>query len=509
MSVSEAPTSTNQATTEPNPLRWKALGVLALVQFMLALDNTVVNVALPSIQSDLSFSSHGLAWVVNAYTLTAGGFLILGGRAADYYGRKKFFIAGVILFALASLASGLAQSSGTLIGARFVQGLGEAVAAPAALSMVVLLFADPVERAKAIGAFGGITIMGATLGVVISGVIVSVLSWRWIFFVNIPVAILAVTMVTRMIPESRIAKHGRLDWIGAVLVTAGLTAIVDGLLSASSHGWGSAAVLIPLLGGVALTVGFVLSQLVIENPLVPLRFFRSRTRVSANLATGFYVAAFLSMFFLMTIYMQDVLGYSALKTGLVYLPYGIFLLIGIAVSMQLMPKVGVRTGTTFAFGLGAIGLFWTSHIHADSSLGHFLPGMLLLAFGQGIAFPALQNAAVTGLDQSDAGLGSAVQQTALQLGGSIGLAVLVTAALRHATSKVAEGVAPAVASTEGYALAVRIGAGVMLAGAILVATLFQRVKFVPPEELALEAAESAAGALSPDAGEREPHPAGA
>jgi EmrB/QacA subfamily drug resistance transporter len=496
MSVTDAPIREVGSTDSPNPLRWKALAVLALVQFMLALDNTVVNVALPSIQTDLGFSSHGLAWVVNAYTLTAGGFLILGGRAADYYGRKRFFIAGVILFALASLASGLAQSSGMLVSARFVQGLGEAVAAPAALSMVVLLFTDPAERAKAIGAFGGITIMGATLGVVISGVIVSVLSWRWIFFVNIPVAVIALAMVTRMIPESRIPRHARLDWIGAVLITGGLTAIVDGLLSASSHGWGSAAVLVPLLGGAALSIGFVLSQLVIKEPLVPLRFFRSRTRVSANLATGVYLAAFLSMFFLMTIYMQDVLGYSALKTGLVYLPYGILLLVGIAVSMQLMPKVGVRAGTSFAFVLGAIGLFWTSHIHADSSLGHFLPGMLLLAFGQGIAFPALQNAAVTGLDQSDAGLGSAVQQTSLQLGGSIGLAVLVTVALRHSAGRVAEGVAPAVASTEGYALAVRIGAGVMLAGAVLVLTLFRDVQFIPPEELALEAAESAAGELS-------------
>jgi EmrB/QacA subfamily drug resistance transporter len=495
MSVTDAPIGEAGPTNSPNPLRWKALAVLALVQFMLALDNTVVNVALPSIQTDLGFSSHGLAWVVNAYTLTAGGFLILGGRAADFFGRKKFFIAGVILFALASLASGLAQSPGTLIGARFAQGLGEAVAAPAALSMVVLLFTEPTERAKAISAFGGITIMGATLGVVISGIIVSALSWRWIFFVNIPVAIVAVTMVTRMIPESRITKHGRLDWIGAVLVTAGLTAVVDGLLSASNHDWGSAAVLIPLLGGIALLVGFVASQMVIEDPLVPLRFFGSRTRITANLGTMFYVAAFLSMFFLMTIYMQDVLGYSALKTGLIYLPYGILLLVGIAVAMKLMPAIGVRFGTALAFLIGAVGLFWMSHIHADSSLGHFLPGMLILAFGQGIAFPALQNAAVDGLDHADAGLGSAVQQTSLQLGGSIGLAVLVTVALRHAASRVAEGIVPAVASTDGYALAIRIGSGVMLAGAVLVLTLFRDVQFIPPEELALEAAESAAGEL--------------
>jgi EmrB/QacA subfamily drug resistance transporter len=498
MSTSEQTLNGGPAVEAPNPLRWKAMAVLALVQFMLALDNTVVNVALPSIQTGLGFSDHGIAWVVNAYTLTAGGFLILGGRAADFFGRKRLFFIGVSLFALASLASGVSQSSGTLVAARFIQGLGEAIAAPAALSLVVLLFVDPVERAKAIGAWGGITAMGATLGVVLSGIIVSAISWRWIFFINLPVAMLALFAVSRMVKESRVAERKGLDWIGAVLVTASLTLIVDGLLSASTHSWSSAAVLVPLLIGVPLLIAFVISQAVIEDPLVPLRFFRNRTRISANLATMLMLAGFLSMFFLLTLYMQDVLHYSAFKTGMVYLPYGIAILFGIVTTVKLMPKVGVKVGLTGAYLICAVGLFLMSGIKADSSLGDFLPGMLLMAYGQGIAFPALQNAALHQLDYTDAGLGSAVQQTSLQLGGSLGLAVLVTVSLRHTASKIAEGVAPSVAATDGYALAIKIGAFVLLAGAAVVALGLEKVKFVPPEELALEAAEAAAGAPPSD-----------
>src|ERR1700728_446084 len=240
------------AAAGADPRRWRAMALLALVQFMFALDMTIVNPALPTIAKDLSLGTSGLTWVVSGYTLMAGGFLIAGGRAADFLGRQRMFVTGTIVFALASAASGLAQDSAMLITARFAQGLGEAIAAPARLSRVVLLFTDPRERAKAVGAWGGIAGLGATLGVVISGIIVSEISWRWIFLVNIPVAAVVVFIVPRMVAESRADGQRRIDFPGAVLVTGGLTLVVDGLLNASSHSWGSSTVLVALLAGAAL-----------------------------------------------------------------------------------------------------------------------------------------------------------------------------------------------------------------------------------------------------------------
>jgi EmrB/QacA subfamily drug resistance transporter len=479
----------------PNPRRWLGLGVLALVQFMLVLDTTVVNVALPSIQRDLGFSPSGLAWVVNAYSLTAGGFLLLGGRVADLIGRKRLFMIGVILFAGASAASGFAQNPGTLVAARFVQGLGEAIASPAALSLAVLLFDDPKERAKAVGAWGGLAGLGGTFGVVIGGVITSEASWRWIFLINLPIAAAVVVIVPRLIPESRVTARGRIDIVGALLITGSLVLIVDGLLAASTHQWGQAAVVLPLVIGGTLMAAFIVSQRIVPNPLVPLSFFRNRTRVSANVATMLSVAAFLSMFFVLTLYMQDVGHYSALKTGLAYLPFGGALLVGIGLSTQVLPRFGVKYGLVIAFLLAAGGLLLLSQIQTHVEFAsHVLPGMLLFALGQGIMFPALQNAALHQVGSSDAGLGSGVQNTFLQVGGSLGLAVLVTTALRHANSQVADGVSQLTASTDGYALALRIAAGVALAGAVLVATVFEKVTFVPPEQLAMAAAEAEAGA---------------
>lgn len=493
--VSESAAGPGSAGAAPNPRRWRALSVLALVQFMLVLDTTVVNVALPSIQHSLGFSPSGLAWVVNGYTLMAGGFLILSGRAADLFGRRRLFMAGVAVFAIASAVSGLAQSPGMLVGARFAQGLGEAIAAPAALSLAVLLFTDPKERARAVGAWGGIAGLGGTLGVVIGGIITSELSWRWVFLVNLPIALAVLIMVPRLVPESRVSDHRRLDIPGAVLITASLTLIVDGLLSASTHAWGASGVLIPLVIGALLLAAFVVTQLRFREPLIPLSFFGDRTRISANLVTVVGVAAFIGMFFSLTLYMQDVLHYSALKTGLAYLPFGIALLAGVVTSIQVLPRVGVKNGLIFAYTVGPIGLFLLSRITVHSDyLGDLLPGMLLMAFGQGIAFPALTNAALHRVGPADAGLASGVQNTFLQLGGSLGLSVLVTFGLRHTTSRIAEGATRLVGATDGYALSLRIAAGVMLAGAFMVALLFERVTFVPPDEQALLAAEAALGA---------------
>src|ERR1700753_2428171 len=429
-------TDADSLRSPADPRRWRALLLLALVQFMFALDGTIVNVALPTIKHALNFSTSGLAWVVNGYTLVAAGFLIVGGRVADMFGRRRMFVVGTILFAAASAASGLAQSSGLLVGARVAQGLREALASPAALSLVALLFNDPKERARAIGGFGGVTILGATLGVVISGFIVDQLSWRWIFLVNLPVAAVVIFVLPRMVKESRMPGKQRIDIVGALLVTGGLTLLVDGMLNSSNHGWGTGAVIAPLAGGVALLIAFAISQLTVRQPLIPPRFFTDRTRVSANFATIFMSGAFLGMFFTLTLYMQDVLHYSPLKTGLAWGPFGIALLVGIAVSTKILPRFGVKRGLIFSYTVSGIGLLILSRIgpHSDY-LGVLLPGMVVMAFGQGISFPGVQMAGLHGLDAQDAGLGSAVQNTSLQLGGSLGLAIFVTVGLRHTANQ--------------------------------------------------------------------------
>ena len=311
--ISLAPRAAASSGPQADPRRWTAMALLALVQFMLTLDSTIVNVALPTIKTNLGFSTHGLAWVVNGYTLAAGGFLIVGGRVADLVGRRRMFMIGTILFAVASTTSGLAQTPAMLVISRFAQGLGEALAAPAALSLVVL--PDATERAKAIGAWGGITIIGATLGVVISGVIVDALSWRWVFLVNLPVAAVVLFVVPRMVKESRKEGTRELDLPGALLVTGSLVLIVDGLLNASHHGWGSSAVLVPIAIGAGLSLAFAVTQLTLKHPLIPKTFFQNRTRVSSNLVTIFGAGAFLGMFFTVTLYMQDVSSLQPIESG--------------------------------------------------------------------------------------------------------------------------------------------------------------------------------------------------
>jgi EmrB/QacA subfamily drug resistance transporter len=486
--------SSKQPVWEADPRRWSAMALLALVQFMLVLDSTIVNVALPTIKTSLGFSTEGLAWVVNGYTLVAGGFLIVGGRLADIFGRRRMFMIGTILFTVASATSGLAQTSTMLVISRFAQGLGEAIAAPAALSLVVLLFPEPKERAKAIGAWGGIAVIGATLGVVLSGIIVDALSWRWIFLVNLPVAAVVLFVLPGMVKESRKEGSRELDVTGALLVTGSLVMLVDGLLNASTHGWGNSAVVIPLAISVGLMVSFVITQLTFKHPLIPNSFFNNRTRVSSNLVTIFGAGAFLGMFFTLTLYMQDVLHYSPLKAGLAWGPFGIAVLVGIVASTQILPKFGVKKGLTFSYTVSGIGLVLLSRIgpHANY-LGVLLPGMIVMAFGQGISFPGVQTAGLHGLDAQDAGLGAAVQNTSLQLGGSLGLAVLVTVGLRHTASQIGDHVGALAAATDGYSLILKLSAASMFVGAILVVALFETVKFVPPDELALEAAQAAAG----------------
>ena len=477
-----------------DPRRWKALGVLGLIQFMLILDITVVNVALPRIQHDLGFSRPGLAWVVNGYVLMAGGLLLLGGRMADILGRRRLFLAGVAVFAIASALCGAAQDPAMLVGARFLQGAGEALAAPASLGLIAVLFPDPRERMKALGLWGGIAGLGGTSGTVISGALVDLASWRWIFFVNLPVALFAMVMVPRLVAESRMVReHARPDYAGAVTGTGGLIAVVDGLLAAASHAWGSWQVLLPLLGGLGLLMVMVWIEARSEAPLIPLDFFRNRTRVVTNFVTLFFASSFFSYFFLLTLFEQQVLGWSPLRGGLSYLPFGITIGMGIGIGTGLMPRLGVKPLLAVSFVGCAAGLFLTSRLGVDSTYASgILPGMVILGFFSGISFPAVSNAALHEVTGQNSSLASGVQSAMQQVGGAIGLSCLVTLALRHATSQMEHGVAQAVASTSGYALAWRTGAVLLLVGGVLVTALLEHVLADPRNAQAEAIAEPAA-----------------
>ena len=479
--------ATEAVVVTPDPRRWKALGVLGLIQFMLILDVTVVNVALPNIQDDLGFSESGLAWVVNGYILMAGGFLLLGGRLADILGRRRLFLLGVAVFAIASATCGAAVDPGMLVASRFLQGAGEALAAPASLGLIALLFPDPGERMKALGLWGGIAGLGGTSGTVISGALVDYVSWRWIFFVNLPVAVFALVMVPRLTSESRMdrgASH-RPDFAGAITGTAGLIAVVDGLLQAATHAWGSVEVLLPLLGGIALLAAMVWIEARSDAPLIPLEFFRNRTRVVTNFTTLFFSSAFFSYFFLLTLFMQQVLHYSPIKAGLAYLPFGITIGIGIGLGTALMPRVGVKPLLTTGFFLCAVGLWLTATITVDAGYAaDILPGMVVLGLGSGISFPAIGNASLHEVTGQDSSLASGVQSAMQQVGGALGLSCLVTLALRHAAGQIHSGTAAPVAATHGYVLAYHIGSVLLVIGGVLVLFLLEHVVAAPRNPLA-------------------------
>jgi EmrB/QacA subfamily drug resistance transporter len=461
----------------PDPRRWKALGVLGLIQFMLILDVTVVNVALPRIQHDLGFSRPGLAWVVNGYVLTAGGLLLLGGRLADILGRRRLFLLGVGLFAVASASCGAAVDPAMLVTSRFVQGAGEALAAPASLGLIALLFPDPRERMKAIGLWGGIAGLGGTSGTVISGALTDLASWRWIFFINLPVALFALLAVPRLVTESRMSRpEQRPDYVGAITGTGGLVAVVDGLLQAASHPWGSWQVLLPLLGGLALLGLMLRIEARSDAPLIPPVFFTNRTRVVTNFVTLFFSSAFFSYFFLLTLFEQQTLGYSPLRGGLSYLPFGFSIGAGIGLGSALMPRLGVKPLLGAGFLGCAVGLFLTSGIDVHSSYASgVLPGMIVLGLFSGLTFPTIGNAALHEVTGQDASLASGVQNAMQQVGGAIGLACLVTLALRDAAGQISQGVRPAVASTSGYVLAFHVGSVLLLIGGILVLFLLEHV----------------------------------
>jgi EmrB/QacA subfamily drug resistance transporter len=474
-----APDGADPPRKDANPRRWFVLAVLSGLQFMILLDMTVVNVALPRIQDGLGFSAAGLAWVVNAYVLAAGGLLILGGRLADYFGRRRLLLTGVVVFAVSSAVSGFAVSPWMMIVGRFGQGTAEALAAPASLGLIALLFTDPKERTKAVGIWGGIIGLGGTLGYIISGVLTDLASWRWIFFINLPVAALVLVLIPRLVAESRMVRdRGQgLDVLGGLTLTAGLVGIVYGLLQAAEHPWGSTTVLVPLLTGVALLVAMVVVESRTRNPLIPLSFFANRTRSAVNVATVLFMAAFISYTFMLTLFEQNVLGYSPLISGVAWLPLSVAIGSGIALGTALIPRLGIRVVVSIGYIGAGVGMFITSTIGVDSSYwGGILPGMMVFGVFAGASMPAATNAALHEVTVQNSSLASGVLTTMQQIGGALGVAVLVTLAIRDAGAAIQQGVPAAVATTEGYAMAFRVGSVLLVLGGIILLALVERVR---------------------------------
>jgi EmrB/QacA subfamily drug resistance transporter len=482
--VSQVQRATAEEAEAPDPRRRQALVVLAAVQFMLVLDIAVVVVALPKIQIDLHFSRASVAWVVNGYVLMAGGFLLLGGRLSDMFGRRRLFLAGVLVFGAASVTCGAAVSSSMLVASRFVQGTGEALAGPAALGMIPLLFPDSRERVRALGVWFTITGIAGASGSVISGALTSV-DWRWIFYINVPVVVFAVRAVPRVLPETRMAREGhRIDLLGAVTATGGLVAVVYGLLQAASYAWGSWQVLLPLLGGVALLAVMVVVETRSPDPLIPMRFLANRTRVTANVLSMVTWAVFTGYVVMLNMYMQQVLHYSPLRTGLLNLPLGA-ITAGIVLGTRLLPRVGVKAVMAIGYLGSAAGLWMAGYIRVGSSyVGALLPGIIVFGGFSGLCYPGLISGALHQVTDQDSGLGSGVQNAMQQIGAALGLAALVTLALRYAQHVAHAGVLPAVAQTDGYALAFRAGAAAYAVAGVLVLVVLGSVSATTRNPLA-------------------------
>ncbi|MGW3247892.1 MFS transporter [Streptomyces sp. NPDC001070] len=457
-------------TPEPDPRRWRALGIICLVQVMLLLDVTVVNVALPPIQRDLGFTTTGLAWIVNGYTVTYGGLLMLGGRLGDLLGRRRLFLTGLAIFTLASASAGAAQQAGVLVASRFVQGIGAALVSPAALSLVTLLFTRPRERARAMAVWSGLAGVGVALGVVLSGVLTDIASWRWIFFVNLPIAAVAFLATPKLVSESRAAaRRGRPDVLGAVLVTAGLLLVVFGLLEKGDHAWLS----LPVLGcvgiGVVLLIGFVLVEARVAQPLVPLAFLRSRNRSIANVVRICYYVGFATFFFSLSLYVQHVLRFSTLATGFAFIPFGLVIFFSATViAPRLLPLFGLRALNGGGLAISTAGYVLLAGLSAHGSyVADVLPGLILVPLGGGLVLVGSTVAGVDGATGEDAGIATSMNNASMQIGSAIGLAALVSVGTSHAAVLRHAGADPVTATVRGYALSFGIAAALTAFGALL------------------------------------------
>jgi EmrB/QacA subfamily drug resistance transporter len=459
--------------------RWIALILLCFAQFIVVLDASIVNVALPSIGQALSFSQENLSWVINAYVLTFGGFLLLGGRMADLLGRRRVFVGGLLLVAVASLAAGFASNEGQLIAARAAQGLGAAIISPSALSIVTTTFSDGAERNKALGAWGAVAGSAGAAGVLLGGVLTDGLGWEWVLWVNVPVALIVAALTPGLIDESRSeSATRRFDLLGAAAVTAGLSLLVYAIVDAAEAGWGSTQTL-GLVGVAALLLAaFVAIELRSDAPLVPFRIFRLRTLTGAN-AVGLLIGASLfSMFFFITLYMQQVLGYSAIDTGLAYLPLALSIVLASGVASQLVTRIGFKPVLIVGMASVVAALVWFSQVSVGGGFaGDVLGPSLLAGVGLGLAFVPVTIAAVTGVRAEESGLASGLINTSQQIGGALGLAVLVTVANSRTDDVLARaGGDPAAlprALTEGFQSAFLGGAAVAALGLVLTLVLIR------------------------------------
>jgi EmrB/QacA subfamily drug resistance transporter len=475
--------------------KWLALALLSVVQFMVVLDIAIVNVALPSIKDDLGFSQDNLQWVISAYALVFGGFLLLGGRAADLLGRRRIFLVGLAVFTVASLLAGLAWSEASLIGARLFQGLGAAIISPAALSILSTTFREGRERNIALGVWGAVGGFGAAAGVLLGGILTETLSWSWIFFVNVPVGAAAFAVAPFLLTESRDARVSSFDFPGAVLVTAGLSSFVYAITRAGTDGWLATPTVAFFAAAVVLLVGFVGWEIRHPEPLMRLGIFRISTVTGANVAGFILGTALFAMFLMLTLYMQQVLGYSAMESGLAYLAVAGTAIIWSAVAAQLVTRVGVKPVLVTGMAALTIGLVYFTQVSVDGSyLGDLLPGFLVVGLGIGFSFVPISIAALAGVQPAEAGLASGLINTSQQIGGALGIAALSTIATSHTDDALASGTPLPNALVDGFTAAFVAGAIVAALGVLASLTLIRRreLEQVPAAEPVAEPALDAA-----------------
>lgn len=469
--------------------RWWALMVLCLGVLMIVLDTTIVNVALPSIREDLHFTETSLVWVVNAYMLTFGGFLLLGGRLGDLLGHRRMFLVGLVVFTVASLACGLAQNQALLIGARAAQGLGGAVVSAVSLSLIMNLFTETGERARAMGVYGFVCAGGGSIGVLLGGLLTSALSWHWIFLVNLPIGVVVYALCLRLIPAAPPAAAGaRLDVAGALSVTASLMLAVYAVVNGNEAGWTSTQSLTLLGAAAALMVLFLTIEARVESPLMPLGLFRLRNVATANVVGVLWAAAMFAWFFVSALYMQLVLGYSPMEVGLAFLPANLIMAaFSLGLSAKLVMRFGIRGPLAIGLFIAALGLALFARAPADGSFAvDVLPAMLLLGLGAGVAFNPMLLAAMSDVEPSQSGLASGVVNTAFMMGGALGLAVLASLAAARSAGLAAAGAAPTLALNGGYQLTFLAGA--LIAG--LAAALSALLVRTRNHELSVQAGSS-------------------
>jgi EmrB/QacA subfamily drug resistance transporter len=456
--------------------RFRALYVLCVGMLMIVLDATIVNVALPTIQDDLGFSQNDLAWVVNAYLVAFGGLLLLSGRIGDLIGQRRIFLIGLSVFTGASLACALAQSQGVLIGARFVQGVGGALTSAVILGMIVTMFPEPREQAKAIGIYTFVAVAGGSIGLLAGGVLTQTINWHWIFFVNVPIGLATGLFAIRLVPDREgLGLAAGADLPGAALLTGGLMLGVYTILGVAEEGWGSTQTL--GLGAVSLGLlaAFLTRQAKVANPLMPLRLFRSRNVAGANLVQALLVVGMFGMFFLGALYMQRILGYDALQVGLAYLPLTVVMgTMSFRFTGQLNLRFGPQATLVPAMVCVVAGLLLLARTPVDASYAiDLLPPMILIGLGAGLGFPSLMTLAMSGATPSDSGLASGLVNTSVQVGGAIGLAVLATLATKRTEGRLADGESPAAALNAGYHLAYLVGAGLVLVAIVIAVTVLR------------------------------------